>query len=301
LGLFCFQAICFNNVVRTLRVHLAGLLGLAVMGQAAFGASLCSTTHRTVMFEPALAEQALAPFARFSGPGILRVLGNLAEFLRNIQMGNSDVRGIMALAAPDGGFASPSWIANQRLYFADGKDDASSGTGRPRRRKVFLRLLLPVSRRLRDFKHYKGDMSDILTKALTHVRLETVPVIAHRLPKGAEQDVPTTMSIDPALYERLGAVAEKRGISRNALVNAVLAHVLGVHLNGEKDERLNLGAPPIVLVPAAFAAIPRLIARAVWSYEAGAWFAGAMAVVVATSVIILAHPGHRGPSVAISA
>ena len=240
----------------------------------------------------AFAAQAVAPFARFSGTGILRVLGGMTEFFVRTRMSGFPARTNMVLAMPEGAPTALRDTTVDALYFAD-RWDTSSGSSQVRRRHVFVRFLLPVSRRLRERKRYQGDMSDMLTKAVTDVKLDIVPVTPSGLRKGTKRDAPTTLSIDPTLYKRLVRAATARGVSRNALINAVLARFLGVRLRQGKDQRLNLGVPPVVMASATFAAVSGLIVRTVWSYEVGHWIAGLVAIVVATIELNSAEQPRR--------
>ena len=101
---------------------------------------------------------------------------------------------------------------------SQGKDSGGSASTV---KKSAVRLIEPVNDALRTLIRYRGDLSRMALEALNTVDLKVAALV------NAEDMVrDTTISVPPALHERLKTIADDRETSMNVLVNTALAHWL---------------------------------------------------------------------------
>ncbi len=87
--------------------------------------------------------------------------------------------------------------------------------------KIAVRLIEPVNEALRTLIRYRGDLSKMALQALDSIDLKSVPLVS---PENMTRD--TTISMPPALHDKLKTLAGDRESSMNILVNTALAHWL---------------------------------------------------------------------------
>ena len=88
--------------------------------------------------------------------------------------------------------------------------------------ELVIRMVEGVNEALRNVMRSRGDLSAMVVEALTAVDLVTVAFISAEEPLV----LPTKFTLPEPLLARVKIVAQERGTSRNALVNAGLAHWL---------------------------------------------------------------------------
>lgn len=71
---------------------------------------------------------------------------------------------------------------------------------------------------------YRGDLSDMVTKALEAVDLESVPLVV--ITWGQEEFRGVTIQIPMKIRDKLVVVSKKRRVSMNTLINTALVHWL---------------------------------------------------------------------------
>src|SRR5690348_3754160 len=100
----------------------------------------------------------------------------------------------------------------------------------PRRRKsnspelhrFLVRVLAPLNETLRQKAMYRGDLSEMIVKALDSVNLNSVPLVTTKW--GKEDYRGMTIQVPMATRDRLVTASKNRGVSMNTLINTALVH-----------------------------------------------------------------------------
>jgi hypothetical protein len=103
------------------------------------------------------------------------------------------------------------------------------------KKKLTLRLTPKADALLRGNLTHKGDLSDALTKAITHTSdrelatLALAPRPSGRAGHGANREtyLNTSVVIDRNVYDRISLWASAREVSSMALIDALLIHYYG--------------------------------------------------------------------------
>ncbi len=90
--------------------------------------------------------------------------------------------------------------------------------------RLLVRLLAPVNETLRQKAMYRGDLSDMVTKALEAVDLDSVPLVVIKW--GQQEFRGVTIQIPMKIRDKLVAASKKRRVSMNTLINTALVHWL---------------------------------------------------------------------------
>jgi hypothetical protein len=88
--------------------------------------------------------------------------------------------------------------------------------------KLAVRLLDGLNNPLRGMTQYRGDLSEIVMEAISHVDLAEAPLVDIRASKANE----TCVMLSEAVLRTLKRAAKQRETSLNALVNTAVAHWL---------------------------------------------------------------------------
>jgi hypothetical protein len=99
---------------------------------------------------------------------------------------------------------------------------ASVGESRPKTIKLAVRLLEGLNEPLRSMAQYRGDLSEIVMKAIEQVNLAEAALVDIRASKSSE----TCVMLSESSLRTLKKAAKQREVSLNALVNTAVAHWL---------------------------------------------------------------------------
>ncbi len=92
----------------------------------------------------------------------------------------------------------------------------------PELHRFLVRVLAPLNETLRQKAMYRGDLSDMIVKALDSVNLNTVPLVATKW--GQEEYRGMTIQVPVATRDKLASASKNRGVSMNTLINTALVH-----------------------------------------------------------------------------
>jgi hypothetical protein len=90
--------------------------------------------------------------------------------------------------------------------------------------RLLVRVLAPINETLRQKAMYRGDLSDMVVKALESVDLISDPLVAMKW--GQEEFRGLTIQIPIKTRDKLVAASKKRRVSINTLINSALVHWL---------------------------------------------------------------------------
>ena len=90
--------------------------------------------------------------------------------------------------------------------------------------RLLVRILAPVNETMRQKAMYRGDLSEMVAKAVESVDLASVPLVAMRW--GQEEFRGMTIQIPVKMRDRLVSASKRRGVSINTLINTALVHWL---------------------------------------------------------------------------
>jgi hypothetical protein len=90
--------------------------------------------------------------------------------------------------------------------------------------RLLVRVLAPINETLRQKAMYRGDLSDMVVKALESVDLNSDPLVAMKW--GQEEFRGLTIQIPLKTRDKLVAASKKRRVSMNTLINSALVHWL---------------------------------------------------------------------------
>ena len=96
------------------------------------------------------------------------------------------------------------------------------GESRPKTIKLAVRLLDGLNQPLRSLAQYRGDLSEIVMKAIDQVNLLEAALVDIRASKSSE----TCVMLSESALRTLKKAAKQREVSLNALVNTAVAHWL---------------------------------------------------------------------------
>jgi hypothetical protein len=106
-------------------------------------------------------------------------------------------------------------------------EDKAPRRGRSRTDKLhrfLVRVLAPINDALRQKAMYRGDLSEMVAKALESVDLNSIALVAMKW--GEEEFRGITIQIPVKLRDRLVAASKRRTVSINTLINTALVHWL---------------------------------------------------------------------------
>jgi hypothetical protein len=90
--------------------------------------------------------------------------------------------------------------------------------------RFLVRVLAPINETLRQKAMYRGDLSEMVVRALESVDLNSVPLVAMKW--GQEELRGLNIQVPAKLRDKMVTASNRRDVSMNTLINTALVHWL---------------------------------------------------------------------------